>query len=164
MKETAYCRPLVARQSLSQTNMLIAGFHFFLFFSFHIKKNSFVLQLPHLQKISLSCPLSHLLFPPFPSSPFSLFPPPSCDHYSNFGLLFSSCSSEDWTIWRILTLSLFGFMWCILLILWALVVFSKKFRRASGTETAVEKKNRVLGQKTTLQKTKSQKKGMSWFL
>ena len=28
------------------------------------------------------------------------FLPLSCDHYSNFGLLFSACDSEEWTIWR----------------------------------------------------------------
>ena len=69
-----------------------------------------------------------------------------CDHYSNFGLLFSSCNSEEWTIWRILSLSFLLSFWVILIIFFTLVLGCQRFRVWGGLETMVEKRTRVLGE------------------
>mmetsp|Transcript_32830 Transcript_32830/g.51315 ORF Transcript_32830/g.51315 Transcript_32830/m.51315 type:complete len:166 (-) Transcript_32830:78-575(-) len=72
----------------------------------------------------------------------------ACDHYSNFGLLFQSCDSETWTIWRILSLALLAFFWFVLISLFSLTLFSPRFRRRTGLESRAEKRQRILGERT----------------
>uniref|UniRef100_A0A7S4L3K9 GPS domain-containing protein n=1 Tax=Paramoeba aestuarina TaxID=180227 RepID=A0A7S4L3K9_9EUKA len=77
----------------------------------------------------------------------------ACDHYSNFGLLFNTCNSEDWTIYRIFSLALLAFFWITISSLMLLVTFSSHFRKRTGLETLVEKRARVLGDKSVYQRS-----------
>jgi len=70
----------------------------------------------------------------------------ACDHYSNFGLLFNSCDSDEWTIYRILTIAFLASAWALLAIFFLLATYSKRFKMFFGLETLVEKNRRVLGE------------------
>uniref|UniRef100_A0A7S4NLT0 GPS domain-containing protein n=2 Tax=Paramoeba aestuarina TaxID=180227 RepID=A0A7S4NLT0_9EUKA len=71
----------------------------------------------------------------------------SCNHYSNFGLLFSESSScaDEWTVLRILSLVLLALCWLLIFTLIALIEFSQSFRIATGWETQAEKRIRAYG-------------------
>ena len=75
----------------------------------------------------------------------SLFPS-RCSHFSNFGLLFSSSSNDDWTTYRIVSISLFFGTWVVLGLFILVVEVSVNFRVAFGFETATENQRRVLGE------------------
>ena len=66
----------------------------------------------------------------------------SCDHLSNFGLLFLSDSKDSWTTLRILSLSLLFAVWFFMFIFFLIAHF---FPEQIGMETFAEKSRRVLG-------------------
>ena len=69
-----------------------------------------------------------------------------CPHFSNFGVLFDGNGSSDgWTTYRIISISLLAAAWFVIVLLMALVTFSTKFQIAFGFETSIRKASRVLG-------------------
>ena len=68
-----------------------------------------------------------------------------CHHFSNFGLLFGIEFNDDWTTYRIVSLALLCGVWVLLLIFFALVIFSAEFRIVFRLETGAEMTQRALG-------------------
>ena len=105
-----------------------------------------ILSSSHLLLSFSPSPSALLLFFHFPLISLSPSPlPPRCSHFSNFGLLFSASSNEDWTTFRILSISLFLGAWVILGVFMLLVQFSASFRVTFGFESGSEFQSRVLG-------------------
>ena len=121
------CHNLVVPQFLSMTPMSTA------------RMSSFLLSLTNI--------IHHLLFHRlnFMKALSNSLLPHRCTHFSNFGLLFDQSSNDDWTVYRILSLSLFCFCWLLLLVFFALVSWSHSFRIVWKMETHVERRSRVMG-------------------
>jgi len=63
-------------------------------------------------------------------------------HFSNFALLFSTGSNDDWTTLRIISLSLLAGVWVFIIIFFSFVSFSNSFRKFFHLESLVENKSR----------------------
>ena len=69
----------------------------------------------------------------------------SCSHFSNFALLFGTISNDDWTTFRIVSISLLFGTWLVLFVFMMLVCFSHPFRKLFHLESTKEVASRVLG-------------------
>ena len=67
------------------------------------------------------------------------------EHFSNFGLLFSTSSAENWTTYRIVSVALLVATWVLLTLLLLMTTFSSKFRELFGFRTISEKDSFILG-------------------
>ena len=74
-----------------------------------------------------------------------------CPHFSSFGILFDAGEgSEEWTVFRIASLSLLAVMWVFLAVFVTAVTFSSWFRVTFGFETEVARNSRVLGEEQSV--------------
>ena len=78
-----------------------------------------------------------------------------CYHLSDFSVLFGGGSNEGWTIYRIISLSLLGATWMIMILFMVLITFSRNAQICLNAETTMVKDARVLGNESDHEMGKS---------